>query len=83
VVAALARHLALMRETGLLERRRRDRLALRTREVVRRAVDRWVWEETPVRALVEERLDAMVAGTASPYDVAAEAVAGLKEGVRA
>jgi LAO/AO transport system kinase len=83
VVAALARHLAWMRETGLLERRRRDRLALRTREVVRRAVDRWVWEETPVRALVEERLDAMVAGTASPYDVAAEAVAGLKEGVRA
>lgn len=80
IVEALDRHFAAMQGSGVLEARRRERLALRTREVVRRAVDRWVWEETPVPALVNERLDAMVAGRATPYEVAAEAVACLKEG---
>lgn len=83
IVDALDRHAAELRRSGRLDQRRRERLALRTREVVRRAVDRWVWRETPVPALVEERLDAMAAGRASPYEVAAEAVACLKEGVRA
>ncbi len=80
IVEALDRQFAAMQASGVLEARRRERLALRTREVVRRAVDRWVWEETPVPALVNERLDAMVAGRATPYEVAAEAVACLKEG---
>lgn len=83
IVEALDRHFAAMETSGVLDARRRDRLALRTREVVRRAVDRWVWEDTPVPALVNERLDAMLAGQATPYEVAAEAVACLKEGVRA
>lgn len=83
LVEALDRHFAAMEASGVLAARRRDRLALRTREVVRRAVDRWVWEDTPVPVLVKERLDAMVAGQATPYEVAAEAVACLKEGVRA
>lgn len=83
IVEALDRHFAAIQASGVLDARRRERLALRTREVVRRAVDRWVWEETPVPTLVNQRLDAMVVGRATPYQVAAEAVACLKEGVRA
>jgi LAO/AO transport system kinase len=77
------RHFEWMRQSGQLDERRRRRLVLRTQEVVRRAVDRWVWRDTPVQGLIDERLDDMVAGRASPYDVAADVVAGLKEGVRA
>jgi LAO/AO transport system kinase len=77
------RHFEWMRQSGQLDERRRSRLVLRTQEVVRRAVDRWVWKDTPVQALIDERLDDMIAGRVSPYDVAADVVAALKEGVRA
>ncbi len=82
VVEATARHYEWMRTTGALEKRRSERLLLRTREVVRRAVDRWIWTDTGVEGLIDDRLDDMLAGRVSPYDVAAQVVAGLKEGAR-
>jgi LAO/AO transport system kinase len=82
VVEAIDRHAAWLARSEQLEVRRRRRLAQQTREVVRRAIDRWVWSETPVQALIDERLDDMTAGSRSPYDVAAEAVTSLKEGIR-
>jgi LAO/AO transport system kinase len=82
LVAALDRHHAWLTDTGELERRRRERLAARTREVVDRATRRWVWEETRAERLVRERLDDVAAGRLSPYELAAEILEGLREGER-
>jgi LAO/AO transport system kinase len=82
LTAALDRHHAWLTETGELDRRRRARLAARTREVVDRATRRWVWEETRAGRLVRERLDEVAAGRLSPYEVAAEILEDLREGER-
>ena len=54
----------------------------RTREVVDRATRRWMWEETRAEQLIGERLDEMVEGRVSPYEVATEVLDGLKQGAR-
>jgi LAO/AO transport system kinase len=82
LIAALDRHHAWLLESRTLEERRRKRLLDRTREVVDRATRRWVWQETRAEQRIGERLDEIVAGRASPYDVAAEVVDGLKQGER-
>jgi len=82
LTAALDRHHVWLTETGELDRRRRARLAARTREVVDRATRRWVWEETRAGRLVRERLDEVAAGRLSPYEVAAEILEDLREGER-
>ena len=82
LVAALDRHWAWMLDTGELEVRRRARLRLRTREIVDRAMGRWVWQESNAEELISARLDDVTAGVTSPYDVAAEVIAVLKEGAR-
>ncbi|MEO8453311.1 MAG: methylmalonyl Co-A mutase-associated GTPase MeaB [Gemmatimonadota bacterium] len=82
IVAAVGKHWEWLRVTDVLTERRRQRFALRTREVVDRMVGRWVWRETTAEAQMIERLDDVVAGRASPYEVAAEIVTGLKEGAR-
>lgn len=82
LVEGLAKHRAALESSGELLERRRRRLALRTREVVRRAMERWIWNETNAEALIGERLDEMVSGRVSPYEVAAEVVTSVKEGVR-
>jgi hypothetical protein len=41
-----------------------------------------VWEETRADQRIAERLDQIVAGRVSPYDVAAEVLDGLKQGER-
>jgi LAO/AO transport system kinase len=80
IIAALDRHLSALAATGDLERRRLARLRQRAREVVSRAVDRWIWTESPADRLIEDRSAEMMAGRQSPYDVAAEVVARLREG---
>jgi LAO/AO transport system kinase len=82
LVAELERHHAWLSASGELDRRRRIRLAARTREVVDRATRRWVWEETRAERLVQERLDDVAAGRLSPYELAAEILDGLREGAR-
>ncbi len=82
LVAALDHHHAYLTDSGELERRRRRRLSDRTREVVDRATQKWIWEETRAEQLIGERLDQVVAGSMSPYDVAAEVLDGLKQGAR-
>ena len=82
LVAALDRRFDWLAQTGELERRRRRRLLDRTREVVDRATRRWVWEETGAEGHVAGRLDDVAEGRASPYDVAAEVLVGLKQGSR-
>lgn len=79
---ALDRQFEWLASTGELEARRRRRLLDRTREVVDRAARRWLWEETGAERHVAGRLDDVAEGRASPYDVAAEVVEGLKQGAR-
>lgn len=79
---ALERHHAWMEQHGELAARRRKRFAARTREVVDRAMHRWVWGETRAEELLGERIDEVAAGRLSPYELAAEIVTGLKEGAR-
>jgi LAO/AO transport system kinase len=82
VLAALDRLFAWLDSSGTLEQRRRRRLFERTREVVDRATRRWLWEETRADERISARLDEVVAGRVSPYEVAAEVLDGLKQGAR-
>lgn len=82
LVAALDRHFTWLEASGELIERRRKRLAARTREVVDRAMHRWVWQESRAADLLRDRIDDVAAGRVSPYDLAQEIVSGLKEGSR-
>jgi GTPase len=82
LATALDAHHEWLTASGSLAERRRARLLQRTREVVDRATRRWVWDETRAEALIAERLDEVVQGRLSPYDVAAEVLDGLKQGAR-
>lgn len=82
VIDALARHFAWMTDHGELLARRRRRFEARTHEVVDRAMRRWIWTETSAEALIAERLDDIVAGRISPYEVATDVMQSLKEGAR-
>jgi GTPase len=82
VVAALDKHHEWLTASGELEQRRRRRLLERTREVVERATRRWLWEETRAEQLINDRLDEVVGGQLSPYELAAEVLEELKEGER-
>jgi hypothetical protein len=50
--------------------------------VVNRATRRWIWEETRAEPLITERLDQVVEGRLSPYDVATEVLDGIRQGER-
>jgi LAO/AO transport system kinase len=82
LVQALDEHWRVTEESGALAARRRDRLAERTRAAVRRGVDRWIWSDGPAGDLMNARLDDVAEGRLSPYDVAAEVVTAVKEGMR-
>jgi LAO/AO transport system kinase len=82
LLAAIERHHEWLAGSGTLEARRRRRMLDRTREVVDRAVHRWIWQETQAEQLISDRLDEVVEGRLSPYDVAAEVLDGLKQGAR-
>jgi GTPase len=80
LVAALDQHHEYLERTGKLVERRKKRLAARTRAVVNRAIRQWVWDETQAEDLLARRLDDVAAGTRSPYEVAAEVLAQLRNG---
>jgi LAO/AO transport system kinase len=79
---ALDRHHAWLEQSGELTARRRKRFAARTREVVDRTMHDWTWKETRAAELVQEGIEAVASGRTSPYELAAEIVASLKEGAR-
>jgi LAO/AO transport system kinase len=82
LVEAIERHLVWIEGQGILEERRRARFAARTREVVDRAMHRYVWNDTRSESLLRERLDEVVTGRLSPYELADEIMTGLKDGAR-
>jgi len=79
---ALDGHHQYLTETGELGVRRRRRLFERTREVVDRAARQWIWQETAAEQMINDRVDDLAAGRASPYEVAGEVLDGLKQGTR-
>ncbi len=80
LVTALDGHYAYLESSGKLVERRRLRLAARTRAVLERAVRRWLAEATRAEELLARRLDEVVDGRRSPYDVAAEILDQVKAG---
>jgi LAO/AO transport system kinase len=80
LLAGLDAHHEWLVSSGELGRRRRRRLYERTREVVNRALGQWVWQETAAEQVILDRLDDVVAGRLSPYDLAADILDGLKQG---
>jgi len=82
VVAGLDAHRAWLADSGTLRERRRRRLEERTREVVDRALVRWVWDETAAEQAIRDRLDDLEAGQVSPYQLAGTILEALKQGAR-
>ena len=82
LVESLETHWGWLGSSGALESRRRHRLAERTREVVERAMRRWVWQESHADEMIASRLDDVSVGRMSPYELAADVVSALKEGAR-
>ncbi len=76
---ALERYRERLESSGELARRRRERLARHTREVVDRSLRRLVWEEGGGGRILEAGLDRVVQGSVSPYELAQEILAGLRE----
>jgi len=67
---AAERHRSWMIESGQLEKRRRDRAAIRVRDVVDRELRRVAWRSEPVRDLLESGVERIAAGRGTPYSVA-------------
>lgn len=82
LVTTIDAHWEATTADGTMAARREARLAARTREVVERAMRRWLWQETHAEETIARRLPEVASGEASPYDVAADLVASLREGVK-
>ncbi len=79
LAGALDRHFQAIEGSGELAARRRQRLERRMREVVDRALRRWIWSERGPRIAVEEALADVTAGRRSPYEAAAEIVERVRK----
>jgi LAO/AO transport system kinase len=83
LVSALDRHYVYLQQSGTLADRRRRRLAQRTRAVLERAVRQWISQSTRAEELLTRRLDDVVEGRKSPYDVVTEILDQVKDHVKA
>lgn len=81
LLGALDRHYAWLQSSGELFARRKNRLVERTRDVVDRALRRWLWRETQVEQLIVGHAAALAEGRQSPYALAAEILQSLKDGM--
>ncbi len=70
LVDALEAHYVYLQESGELDERRRERLERHTREVVDRALSAAVWQSGRGEALLKERIEDLVSGDVSPYQLA-------------
>lgn len=80
LVDRLAAHFDYLQRTGELGRRRRDRLAQHTREVVNRALIQFVWQERDGETALAARLGEVLDGKLSPYGLAQAILATLHKG---
>jgi len=80
LIGALDRHVATLAASGELEAQRGRRLAHRTREVVDRAMRRWMWSPEGPRAALDAALADVAEGRRSPYGAAERVVQTLRGG---
>ena len=78
--AALERHFDFLSQSGALAARRARQREQRTREVVERALRRWVFSPSGPRAALEEALADVAAGRRSPYEAASGVVDRIRGG---
>lgn len=74
---AVARHRSWLEATGELEHRRRARARTRVRDVVDRELRRLAWASTASGTALDEGLDGIVRGEATPYSVARAILSGV------
>lgn len=82
LAAALDDHFGYLERSGGLAARRSRRLAQRTRDVVDRALRRWVWSDAGPKAALEAAVGDVAAGKRSPYEAAEAIVARIRGGSR-
>jgi LAO/AO transport system kinase len=80
LIGDLDRHMAALASSGALEVQRRRRLEQRTREVVDRAMRRWLWSPSGPSASLGAALADVAEGRGSPYQAAERVVRSLKGG---
>ncbi len=79
LIDALDRHQAHLEQSGALAARRRARLEQHTREVIERAVSRWLWEIRGGEAVLAAGFDRVASGEISPYKLAHDLIARLDQ----
>ncbi|HUK20207.1 MAG TPA: methylmalonyl Co-A mutase-associated GTPase MeaB [Gemmatimonadales bacterium] len=80
LTAALERHRTYLEHSGVLQARRRQRVEMLTRAVITRTLKRWVWEAARVDEVLAERLDDVLDGRQSPYELAQAVIEQVKSG---
>ncbi len=70
LVAAIDRHFGYLEATGRLRERRRARLRERVIETVEQKVRQRLWGDAPTNGWLDARLEAMEAGTLTPFAAA-------------
>lgn len=80
LVERLDAHAAWLAESGELERRRRGRLEERVRDAVQQKLLVRAWQESDGRGILEESMDALIAGDTTPYEVAERIAAAAGAG---
>ena len=68
---------AWLAESGRLSARRRERAAVRVRDVVQRELGRVAWTSDRTKGMLEGGVDAIAAGNATPYSVADDILRAL------
>jgi LAO/AO transport system kinase len=77
LAAAIDAHRTHCEESGVLIGKQRARSAERVRDLVTRRIDAHVWEQSGGEKILEQALDRIRDGDATPYSVADEIVAAV------
>jgi len=80
LTGALEGHRAYLETSGMLVARRKRRVEALTRAVLTRALERWVWEAARADEIIAERLDDVLEGRQSPYELAQAVIEQVKSG---
>ncbi len=77
LLKAIAEHRGFLGSSGELEKRRRERAAIRVRDVVERELKRFTWGDSRVRGILGTGLDEIVLGRETPYSLGGKILADL------
>jgi LAO/AO transport system kinase len=79
LMEAVEQHAEAMRTSGVLQQRRRERLLRHTQDVIDRSLKQRIWIASDGKQRLADRLDQVVSGKVSPYQLAEAIIdAGLR-----